>query len=125
MGKRMTDVHVNGFKGFRSCKTTLIPPCCDLLVMTYLIIHMVDISSSLHVDTSIMKYDIEPRLCLLYVEPCKKTYSRSFECKCPKKRPACVGAGKYYDAKCIPAQQVMYGYLWIQPDQQHWIYDEI
>ena len=52
------------------------------------------------------------------MEPCKKSYRRYFECKCPGVRSACVGAGKYYDARCIARETVQYGRLWIQPWQR-------
>ena len=58
------------------------------------------------------------RKCFIYMEPCKKSYRRYFECKCPGMRPACVGAGKYYDARCIAQEAVQYGRLWIQPWQR-------
>ena len=62
-----------------------------------------------------MLHFIPQRVCFVYMQPCKKTYRRYFECRCPRSRPVCAGPGKYYDARCFPRDWVNYGRLWVQP----------
>jgi len=68
-----------------------------------------------YIVSALVVYLYAQKTCFEHGEPCKRTYRRSFECRCPPMRPMCVSSGRYYDARCIPAAWLMHGRLWVQP----------